>query len=527
MRRRGVPPGGGLASELEDLLDGRGSGYTAGPSPITHGDGRGTPASSAATKVPQMAVRGTLDGGAYGNGFSSSFGGSSSAHATSDQAPGREGEDQASGLRGVNLPGRTTNTVLILSLIGADVFAIWYYWGFLLCVSFLCLLGILVGVRESGKVKRKHVHRLGMAVVLFPAIFWVLAIFLQLASGFFSLVMALFNDFSSNLAFQRASAVGSGDVPPNTFSSTASSSVSAAVGSSDKMVVKRVPVYATAGNDEVLSIQCPRGGRVVSVDFASYGLPSSCRGWKQTGGCSATGPRENTSDLACDVRVPTQASGYCECADGTRRAESGCKHASFTCEEECSKVVRCIGWRGTANCDPHNGAKMNTLLSCTTIVPMQVSGYCECSTGKVAMSGCDHDLFTCEDMCTAGTPRWPPVAVSPSCHSPTSQAVVEDHCIGRTACAVTAGWPFGEDPCPGDVRPRKLHVRVSCELKVRRPRAGTTIGEICKPRTDALKSCLSHHLIADATKCSEQFERVVKCQSDARDIAGRPTEPVL
>ena len=39
----------------------------------------------------------------------------------------------------------------------------------------------------------------------------------------------------------------------------------------------------------------------------------ACAGWKQTGGCSASGSLEPDNHLACCEYVPTGASGYCEC----------------------------------------------------------------------------------------------------------------------------------------------------------------------------------------------------------------------
>lgn len=48
-----------------------------------------------------------------------------------------------------------------------------------------------------------------------------------------------------------------------------------------------------------------------------------CVGWKQTGTCSPDGPREPQKDLACDFPVPSDVSGYCECADGHVTSRSG------------------------------------------------------------------------------------------------------------------------------------------------------------------------------------------------------------
>ena len=62
---------------------------------------------------------------------------------------------------------------------------------------------------------------------------------------------------------------------------------------------------------------------------------SNCVGWRQTGGCTATGKRESASDRSCDVLIEGGWSGYCECSGGVRTAESGCSHETFTCEDKC------------------------------------------------------------------------------------------------------------------------------------------------------------------------------------------------
>ena len=41
--------------------------------------------------------------------------------------------------------------------------------------------------------------------------------------------------------------------------------------------------------------------------------------WQQTGGCDPNGQREFQYDLDCDQTVDAGASGYCHCADGSRK----------------------------------------------------------------------------------------------------------------------------------------------------------------------------------------------------------------
>jgi hypothetical protein len=52
--------------------------------------------------------------------------------------------------------------------------------------------------------------------------------------------------------------------------------------------------------------------------------PSTCIGWRQTGGCVATGPRETKYDKECSILIDSSASGYCECEAG--RVNASCKH---------------------------------------------------------------------------------------------------------------------------------------------------------------------------------------------------------
>ena len=67
---------------------------------------------------------------------------------------------------------------------------------------------------------------------------------------------------------------------------------------------------------------------------------SGCAGWRQTGGCSASGPREPSNDKACCDYVQMGASGFCECAGGAQVRTVGCggRSDNFHCQDECEKV---------------------------------------------------------------------------------------------------------------------------------------------------------------------------------------------
>ena len=66
-----------------------------------------------------------------------------------------------------------------------------------------------------------------------------------------------------------------------------------------------------------------------------------CVGWRQTGNCLLTGPREPAHDKGCDETIRWK-SGYCECSNGRIEMEKECEtpeyygYAYNTCEEACA-----------------------------------------------------------------------------------------------------------------------------------------------------------------------------------------------
>ena len=317
--------------------------------------------------------------------------------------------------------------------------------------------------------------------------------------------------------------------------------------SSSNMVTRKIPVYNTLQGEGIMNLVCPRGGKLSSIDFASYGQPSACGGWRATKGCDPEGGRLEDGDLPCDAAVPggrNSKAGYCECADGSRRFASKCGHAGLPhgCGVECEKVITCKGWQQTTNCDPHKGKPMGRIEPCDRIVAPHLSGYCLCSNDdgrtsfRVAHSTCDHAPFTCEDMCTSGQPRFPPMKESTECHAPSSRKVVEGHCaIGVALCAIdtshggylfeggNGGKQSSEKWCKDvDPKNRRLHVRVTCDQQVkRRERRDKSVGEICRGTTDALKKCFEHHLVAEAEKCQAQYKKVLECQRTAAELSSK------
>ena len=66
-------------------------------------------------------------------------------------------------------------------------------------------------------------------------------------------------------------------------------------------------------------------------------MPSECIRWAATSNCSVDddSAREQSGDLSCYDFVPSEASGWCECAGGHTTARTGCGHEPFTCQREC------------------------------------------------------------------------------------------------------------------------------------------------------------------------------------------------
>ena len=70
-------------------------------------------------------------------------------------------------------------------------------------------------------------------------------------------------------------------------------------------------------------------------------MVDGCIKWRQTGQCSAQGPREPDHDKSCDEEIKWK-SGYCECSNGRKEMEKRCEtpaHYGYefnTCEQACS-----------------------------------------------------------------------------------------------------------------------------------------------------------------------------------------------
>ena len=181
---------------------------------------------------------------------------------------------------------------------------------------------------------------------------------------------------------------------------------------------------------------------------AAAGARDQCR-WKQTGGCSPDGRREPGHDRKCDAVVPSDMSGYCSCADGSRVAASHCNHKSLRCLDKCAEqATTTVGdtpaeaqpareesvrsaspqaataaaagskqlafdeescqWRQTGGCSSHGRREPKQDKDCSKLIGSSISGWCDCGQGRVAAKGgCGHTPFRCSKRCEKGayTPR--------------------------------------------------------------------------------------------------------------------------
>lgn len=82
---------------------------------------------------------------------------------------------------------------------------------------------------------------------------------------------------------------------------------------------------------------CVKDLDVVSPSPEPVPEPENCVAWRQTGGCNPFGARETSFDkYNCNEPISKGASGFCECAGGTALALVTCDHDTFTCADVCN-----------------------------------------------------------------------------------------------------------------------------------------------------------------------------------------------
>ena len=142
-------------------------------------------------------------------------------------------------------------------------------------------------------------------------------------------------------------------------------------------------------------------------DLSHHEPVPNCVAFRRTRGCDPYGDREHHKDRGCDDRIDNGVEGYCECSADDRRGHVECNHSAFTCRDVCHVVPGCKGWRMTSGCSPLGPPEPTLDLHCQKQVPPGVSGYCECSDGRIVHeSTCARTVsFTCEKECQSGPPE--------------------------------------------------------------------------------------------------------------------------
>lgn len=145
---------------------------------------------------------------------------------------------------------------------------------------------------------------------------------------------------------------------------------------------------------------------------------SACASWRQTGACSAMGPREPGNDKSCDFSIERGWSGFCECAGGGV-VGADCGHAVNNCYTVCSQLSwsaptmypppqaggACLAWRQTGACRAIGPREPSNDKSCSASIEPGWSGFCECASGAQIGADCGHPLLSCAQACAKGAWR--------------------------------------------------------------------------------------------------------------------------
>jgi hypothetical protein len=167
------------------------------------------------------------------------------------------------------------------------------------------------------------------------------------------------------------------------------------------------------------------------------GGSGACKGWRTTTGCSATGPYLPGHDQTCSVSIESGWSGYCACSTGN--IGTGCGHPVQSCDDVCRAgdwnggglpAQGCGGWRTTTGCSGTGPYLPGHDQTCSVSIESGWSGYCACSTGKIA-ADCGHSVQTCDEVCRAG--KWSPPAQQNGCDGCLSA------CRGLSGCCTGCG----------------------------------------------------------------------------------------
>jgi len=173
---------------------------------------------------------------------------------------------------------------------------------------------------------------------------------------------------------------------------------------------------------------------------------SGCAGWKQTGGCSASGTREPSNDRGCCDYISTGASGFCECGTaGAQVRAVGCSDGrtdNFNCESECQNAgyIDCVGsWSAWSACSSTcvGGVRTRTYTVATAAGSQGTA--CPTADGEVETETCNADV-TCPINCEGA---WS--ACDTTCTNAFTETVAAAN--GGAGCLANPGCASGNGDC--------------------------------------------------------------------------------
>eukprot|EP01134_Creolimax_fragrantissima_P000152 CFRG0152T1 len=119
--------------------------------------------------------------------------------------------------------------------------------------------------------------------------------------------------------------------------------------------------------------------------------------WKQTGGCSSSGPREAENNKDVTTKINSNESGFCAC-NATYNVNFECGHAIQSCVDVCPDLPVCV-FRRTGDCSPTGPRQSAGDLRCGDVIGHGLSGVCECGQTYTVPFTCDHEPITCKTAC--------------------------------------------------------------------------------------------------------------------------------
>jgi len=210
---------------------------------------------------------------------------------------------------------------------------------------------------------------------------------------------------------------GAADPTPDPVNAALAGSVSARV------------VCGAANENRALSIACPAGRTITSVDFASYGTPTGSCGALVEGACKAT----NSAPLLSNACL-----GKASCTVSASNAAFG---------DPCPGTLK----------------RLVAQVTCTGTVSTPTTGICATAAenGTATLSCPAGKTITSVTYASYGTPSGSCGSFADgSCKASSSVALVSNACVGKASCTVAANNATFGDPCAGVVK--RLNVQAVC-----------------------------------------------------------------